>query len=286
MQAYIQLVRDLSGGEAPAKKAAGSSPRGSYQFLNVEKKGKAFFIALNRPDKKNALNHEAYEEIIKALKESGDSHETTLTILTGKGDYYCSGNDLNNFSISDPKEIPKMAKDANALLRRFVAAFIDHPKPLIALVNGPAIGISVTTLGLCDVIYASDTATFNTPFSSLGQSPEGCSSLIFPMIMGLAPATEMLLFGKKLTATEAMHHGLVNAVFPAQSFRAETERRVLQFSELPPKSLVLSKGIIRKNFRQLLHSVNNDECNLLEERWQSEECMNAIVKFFSSKSKI
>ena len=72
------------------------------------------------------------------------------------------------------------------MIRKFVCAFIDFPKPIVAAVNGPAIGVSVTLLGLVDIVYASDLATFHTPFMSLGQSPEACSSYLFPKIMGQA----------------------------------------------------------------------------------------------------
>lgn len=111
--------------------------------------------------------------------------------------------------------------------------FIDFPKPLIAVVNGPAVGISVTLLGLFDVVYASDRATFHTPFSHLGQSPEGCSSYIFPKMMGPSKAAEMLIFGKKLTAREALAQGLVTAVFPDDTFQKEVWARLKAYAKLP-----------------------------------------------------
>ncbi len=119
------------------------------------------------------------------------------------------------------------------LCRRFVSAFIDFPKPLLAAVNGPAVGIPVTSLGLCDVVFASDRATFHTPFASLGQSPEGCSSYIFPKIMGQAKANEVLLFGRKLTAQEAFDRGLVTEIFPDSSFQEDLQKKLDQYSQLP-----------------------------------------------------
>lgn len=94
-------------------------------------------------------------------------------------------------------------------MERFVDALIDIEKPLIAVVNGHAIGILVTTLGLCDLVIASNDATFQTPFSSTAQSPEGCSSYTFPKLMGTSVASLMLLFNHKLTAQEALAHGLI-----------------------------------------------------------------------------
>lgn len=209
-------------------------------------------VVLNRPEKKNALTPAMYKEIQAGLEEAAGETETVMTVVSAKGDYYSSGNDLGNFMV-DMSDIARVAKESNDLLRfqrpssrlgkgrkegahrNFVGALIDHPKPLIGLVHGPAIGICVTTLALFDVVYASDRATIHAPFSHLGQSPEGCSAFLFPRIMGPAKASEFLLFGRKLTAGEAEAAGLVSRVFPDQDFGAETERLLQAYARLPPQ---------------------------------------------------
>ncbi|VEL26599.1 unnamed protein product [Protopolystoma xenopodis] len=123
-----------------------------------------------------------YDAWITALHDASNDRTVKIVAVTGAGDYFSSGNDLSNFTMT--KSPLEMAEEAKSLLLRFVAAFIDFPKPLVALVNGPAVGISVTTLGLYDYIFAADNATFHTPFTSLGQTPEGCSSYTFPKVMG------------------------------------------------------------------------------------------------------
>jgi len=151
-------------------------------------------------------------------------------------------------------------------------------------VNGPAVGISVTIMGLCDAIYCSDKATFHTPFSALGQSPEGCSSYIFPKIMGYAKANEMLLFNKKITAVQALERNLVSEIIPDDKFLEVTTKKMEQYAKFPPQSMRLSKVLNRNTEKDLLKQVNIAECDRLEERWQSQECINAIMAFFS-KSK-
>lgn len=117
--------------------------------------------------------------------------------------------------MQDPSQgIEKATKDARDLLERFVASFIDYPKILIAAVNGPSIGIGTTLIGLCDFAYASDKATFHTPFVKLAQTPEACSSYTFPRLVGQRIAYEILVLGRKLTASEAKEARLVNDVFP------------------------------------------------------------------------
>ncbi|NWI62938.1 ECI2 isomerase, partial [Todus mexicanus] len=287
-QKYTELVSSLLSAEsaAQAKDAAPEEGRhDGYETIIVTTKNNITKIMFNRPDRKNAINHQMYREIMKALEEAG-KNDSTIAVITGSGDYYSSGNDLNNFANVQPSDMGKMAKDGAVLLRDFVDHFIDFPKPLIAVVNGPAIGICVTVLGLCDVVYASDRATFHTPFSHLGQSPEGCSSYLFPKIMGLAKANEMLLFGRKLTAAEACARGLVTEVFPDRTFQKEVWARLEGYASLPKNSLALSKQLIRSMEKEKLHKINSRECEVLQERWLSDECINAIVSFFQKKAKL
>ncbi|KFW05197.1 hypothetical protein N326_02527, partial [Eurypyga helias] len=287
-QKYTELVSSLVSAESAGQKKEASpevSGHSGYETILVTTKNNITKIMFNRPDRKNAINHKMYREIIKALEEAGKD-DSTIAVITGNGDYYSSGNDLSNFTNIQPSEMEKMASDGAVLLKEFVGHFIDFPKPLIAVVNGPAIGICVTVLGLCDLVYASDRATFHSPFSQLGQSPEGCSSYLFPKIMGLAKANEVLLFNKKLTAAEACAQGLVNEVFPDRSFQEEVWARLEAYASLPKNSLAVSKQLLRSMEKEKLHAVNSKECEVLKERWLSDECVNAIVSFFQKKSKL
>ncbi|NXG66319.1 ECI2 isomerase, partial [Hemiprocne comata] len=287
-QKYTELVSSLVSAESAGQKKDAPPEEGrhdGYETIIVTTKNKITKIMFNRPDKKNAINRKMYREIIQALEEAGKD-DSTIAVITGNGDYYSSGNDLSNFTDVQPNEMEKMAKDGAVLLKEFVGQFIDFPKPLIAVVNGPAIGICVTVLALCDIVYASDSATFHSPFSQLGQSPEGCSSYLFPKIMGLAKASEMLLFNKKLTAAEACAQGLVTEVFPERSFQTEVWARLEAYASLPKNSLALSKQLLRSVEKEKLHAVNSKECEVLQERWLSDECVNAIVSFFQKKSKL
>ena len=239
-------------------------------------------IRLNRPNKYNAITWQMYGEIGEFL-ERARQDPVKFVVLRGTGDYYSSGNDLGNFANIPPEGVQKMAKDGEKVLKKFVASFIDFDKPLVAVVNGPAVGIPVTTLGLCDVVFAKESATFHTPFTSLGQSPEACSSYTFPLIMGAAKANEILLFGKKLTAQEAFDRSLVTRVIPSSNFDEEINSILKQYSQLPPISLRTSKQIIRDTHKDKLHEVNGKECALLAERWCSDECIAAIMSFFQRK---
>ncbi|KAF0028641.1 hypothetical protein F2P81_019728 [Scophthalmus maximus] len=210
---------------------------------------------------------------------------TQAQMSAGAGDFYCSGNDLNNFVLGDGG-VEEKARQGAELLRKYVRAYIGFPKPLVAVVNGPAVGISVTLLGLFDLVYASERATFHTPFSQLGQSPEGCSSYTFPSLMGPAKASEMLLFNKKVTAAQACELRLVTEVFPESSFQTEVWTRLKAYAKLPPNSLALSRQLIRSVEKQRLYDVNDLEVECLRGRWVSDECAAAIMSFFQAKAKL
>ncbi|XP_042536249.1 enoyl-CoA delta isomerase 2 [Dipodomys spectabilis] len=286
-QNYVDLVSSLSSpseSSSHVEPGADQKTPGSEDVVVTSEDG-ITKIMFNRPAQKNAITTQMYREIILAL-EAASKDNSTITVITGNGDYYSSGNDLTNFTKIPPGGIEEVAKSGAILLRQFVDCFIDFPKPLIAVVNGPAVGIPVTLLGLFDAVYASDRATFHTPFSHLGQTAEGCSSYTFPKIMGPAKATEMLIFGKKLTAREACAQGLVTEVFPESTFQKEVWARLKAYAKLPPNAMKISKELIRSNEKEKLHAINAEECTILQGRWLSDECMNAIVNFLSRKAKL
>ncbi|RZF39627.1 hypothetical protein LSTR_LSTR001148 [Laodelphax striatellus] len=129
-----------------------------------------------------------YEGITKALNSSSNDESVVATVITGSGDFYSSGNDIKGY-MTDGFDFEKQSQEAATILERFVASFVNHSKILIAVVNGPAIGIAATTLALCDYVIASDKAYFYTPFTSLGLSPEGCSTHTFPRLLGTRKVT-------------------------------------------------------------------------------------------------
>lgn len=285
-QNYVDLVSSLSSSSEASSQGKGGADGNAQESKGVlvTSEGGITKIMFNRPSKKNAITFQMYQDIILALKNAS-TDDTVITVFTGAGDYYCSGNDLTNFT-SASGGMEEAANKGAEVLREFVNTFIDFPKPLVAVVNGPAVGIAVTLLGLFDAVYASDRATFHTPFSHLGQSPEACSSYTFPKMMGSAKAAEMLLFGKKLTAREAWAQGLVTEVFPESTFETEVWTRLKTYAKLPPNSMRISKELIRKNEKEKLHAVNEEECTTLRARWLSEECINAIMSFVARKPKL
>ncbi|XP_072366103.1 enoyl-CoA delta isomerase 2 isoform X1 [Scyliorhinus torazame] len=286
-QKYVDLIETLVSAEVPTQSevTATGDGKSSFQTINVTTEKNITTILLNRPAKKNAISIKMYEEIMTALEQAAKD-DSTLTVMTGSGDYYCSGNDLSNFTDIGTEGLEQKSKNSAELLKRYVSHYIDFPKPLIGVINGPAVGVAVTVLGLFDAVYSTDKATFHAPFSKLGQSPEGCSSYTFPKIMGTGKANEIILFNKKLTAAQAYELGLVTEVFPDSTFQKEVWKRLHAYAKLPKNSLAFSKQLIRGVEKEKLHAVNAQECERLVERWLSEECMNAIMGFFEKKSKL
>ncbi|XP_063600422.1 enoyl-CoA delta isomerase 2-like [Penaeus indicus] len=243
---------------APPGVPAADSSR--YEHLLVTLHEGVRTITFNRPEKKNALNEKMFDEIVDALQEAADDPNTIITATTGSGNVFTAGNDQTNFRTLT------MAQTRDILIR-FIGAFIDFPKPLVALVNGAAVGAGTTLLPLYDVVYAKEKAVFFTPFSALGITAEGCSTYTFPKLMGPGQATEMLLFNRKFSAAEACRLGLVTEVFPEATFQQEVQQRLQAMAKLPLKSLVYSKILTRDINKEALHKVNVAECQRVTERF-------------------
>lgn len=161
-----------------------------------------------------------------------------------------------------------------------VNAFIKFPKLLVAVVNGPAIGIGGTVIALCDIIYASEQAYFYTPFTRLGLCAEGCSSVTFPRILGTSKANEMLMLNHKMTARESERYGFVAHVYKDIQ---EIWDKLKQIKDLPIGSIMASKSLTRKFTVKELEAASAAEAEELGRRFETEEAFNALMSFQDSR---
>jgi len=253
--------------------------KSDFETLEVQLQNGVLSLNFNRPKRFNAFNPKMYAEVVEALKLATDHAAVRVVVVTGNGDYYSSGNDLSSFTTGEVS-----IESGVTTLNAFIEAFLFFPKVLIAAVNGPAIGVAASTLAHFDFVYASEKATFNTPFVPLAQSPEACSSVLFPKLMGTHVANEFLLLGKKFSAVEAQKAGLVGEVVKHEELLPRAFAVAKQLANSPPESLLESKKLIRNpELLNQLHKVHKKEVEVLAQRWQSEEFLNAIATFFARK---
>ncbi|XP_029157769.1 enoyl-CoA delta isomerase 2, mitochondrial isoform X2 [Nylanderia fulva] len=224
-----------------------------------------------------------YKELTSILNESAKNDEVLIFALTANGDFFSSGNDIG---ASMTMEItPTIFEDVNVVFKNFIDAIIVYPKLLIAVVNGPAIGIGSTMLGIFDIVYASDKAYFHTPFSSLGLVAEGCSTYTFPRLLGHSKAGDMLYLGYKMNAEEAKKYGLVSEVYSHDSLK-EVWDNLNNVSKLSSESILATKRLISKWNREILLKVNEEETKELKKRFESSDLIERLLNFLSRKNKL
>ena len=206
--------------------------------IQVSVSGRVQSIRINRPERKNALDIDMYAALTRAVRDAGASSDIRATFITGVGDSFCSGNDIEDFLKRPPT-------DESSPVAQFVEALIGAEKPIVAAVNGHAVGIGTTMLLHCDLVYAADSARFQTPFVNIGLCPEAGSSFLLPLLVGRRRAAEMLYLGKVLSAAEAAGSGLVNAVVPASRLEAEALKAAATIAAQPPQSVRTTKRLLR-----------------------------------------
>lgn len=241
-------------------------------------------IILNRPAKKNAITIPMYEKLINILNDSAQDSSLYIVILTGTGSFFSSGNDFI-FPLLGTTNSTFDANDNINIVKKLVETLILYPKLLIAIVNGPAIGIAVTMLPLFDIIYTSDTAYFQTPFTSLGLSAEGCSTYTFPKIFGNSKAGDMLYLGYKMTAFEAKQYGFVSEVYKYEHLE-DVWKYLKKLSQLSSESILAIKRLVKKWNEKILLEVNVEESNELVKRMQSSDWAERFNKIMLQKHKI
>lgn len=195
-------------------------------------------IEFNRPEKKNAFTSAMYVALAAALAEGEHDDSVRAILFHGQPGVFTAGNDLEDFMKRPPQ-------GSDSPVFHFLEAASAAAKPLVAAVNGPAVGIGTTLLLHCDLVYAGDDARFRLPFTSLGLVPEFASSYLLPLVAGYQRAAELLLLGEAFDARKAYEAGFVTKVVPAKQALDAAREGAQKIAALPAKSVRVTKALLK-----------------------------------------
>jgi enoyl-CoA hydratase/carnithine racemase len=236
-------------------------------------------MTLHRPEKKNAITQDMYRDLSAAIDSAQADPSIRCLVLLGGPGAFTAGNDLEDF-LKDGTSSKDTAHASNAI--KFLYSLVHNAKPLVAAVDGMAIGIGTTMLFHCDYVLASDRASFSTPFIHLGLVPEGASSLLAPRLMGHQRAFAMLVMGRALQADDAHAAGFVNAVVSSDVVGAEARKVAREIAALPAEAVAISRKLLKPSPEDLTRRIDQ-ESHLFGERMRSTEAIAAFKAFFARK---
>lgn len=205
-----------------------------------DKKNGVLTLTLNRPEKKNALTRAMYQTLGDAIDRAEHDPEVRCVLIQGEGDMFTAGNDIADFAAVNAGEAD-VRVGGNPLL----AALARAKTPLVAAVNGRAVGVGVTMLLHCDLVYLADNAQLSTPFVNLALVPEAASSLLLPARIGHARAFSMFVLGEAVDAQTAVAWGIANAVVPLAELRGRALSAAAAVAARPPAAVAITKALMR-----------------------------------------
>ncbi len=247
--------------------------------MSIEQRrdGRVLTLVFSRPERKNALTLDMYDTLAALLRGAASDREIRVVVLTGAGDVFTSGNDLSDFMKRPPTS-------TDTPVFRFLEAVARFPKPLLAAVNGAAIGVGTTVLLHCDLAYAAEGAVFQMPFTQLALVPEAGSSYLLPRTLGHRRAAELLLLGGKFDALTAQEAGLINHTLPADELMGFVAEQAATLAALPPAAVETSKRLMKAPFADTLDAVMRSEGAAFMERLASAEAAEAMGAFFEKRA--
>ena len=245
--------------------------------IEVERRGAVLRLAINRPEKKNALTAAMYHALADAFEQAEADAAVRVVLLHGSGDAFSAGNDLEDFLRIPWKgeEIPPPA--------RFIRTVAFATKPVVAAVHGLAVGVGTTILLHCDLVYAADNARFMMPFVSLGIVPEAASTVLLPLFIGRQRAMELFLLGAPLTAQRAYEIGLVNAVLAPDALLPAAVAVAQQLAEKPYGAVLACKQLVKRTLEQEVERALREEFDVIVERLASPETKEALSAFLEKR---
>lgn len=228
-------------------------------------------ILMDRPDKKNALTPDMYDAMTVALKDAEKNPDVRVIMITGAGDSFTAGNDLKDFLDNPPNS-------KNSPVMNFLHAISETKLPVVAAVNGVAVGVGVTMLLHCDFVYMSKDATLSLPFVNLGLVPEAAASLLLPRLAGHQRAAEMLMLGEPFSSKVAQEIGLANAVCEPADLQATALKTAKKLAAKPRDALRHTKALLRREFETVAQRLDA-EADVFAKCLESADAKEAFTAF-------
>jgi enoyl-CoA hydratase/carnithine racemase len=250
----------------------------SDSLVVVTIEGGVLEVRMNRPEKKNALTNAMYESLADALGRAAASADVRVILFSAEGDFFCAGNDLAEFAATAQSN----AADIGPGVRRFLLALNAAQKPVVAAVHGHAVGVGVTMLLHCDLVYIAEDAKLTTPFVSLGLVPEAASSLTFSERFGHVRAFAMLGLGEAMSGREAAAAGVANAALPAGEVLARARKAAQMLAAKPAGALLITKRLMRDGGHY--EARMREEFELFAERLKTPEAQQAFAAFLNKRA--
>ena len=247
------------------------------ELVIVTDDGPVRTVRMNRPEKKNALTMAMYDTMAAAIESAPRNSATRCLLIAGAPTAFCAGNDIGDFL-----QAAVTGGALGAPILRFLHALARCEMPLVAAVQGNAIGVGTTMLLHCDHVVAASNARFTTPFVGLGLVPEAASSLLAPRLMGQARAFSLLVMGRPLGADAAQAAGLVNTVVAPEAVEAEAMKAAQEIAALPPQGVLASRRLMRGKPDEIIARID-EEAELFKTRLQSAEARAAFEAFLTRK---
>lgn len=233
-------------------------------------------LTINRVDKKNSLTQPMYAALCDALQHAVDSGDVRVVVIQGHATIFSAGNDIGDF-------LSGAAASMDAPVFRFLRAIAGFPKPLVAAVCGPAVGVGTTMLFHCDLVYAGDNAAFSMPFVNLGLCPEAGSSLLAPQMLGYHRAAEALLLGEPFMAEAALEVGLVNRIVPPTEANSVAQAQARKLAAKPISSLIETKRLMKKGQVAVLQTQMDDELKSFGRMLSEPAAKEAFTAFMEKR---
>jgi enoyl-CoA hydratase/carnithine racemase len=246
------------------------------EHITTSHQGAVLHLGFNRPERKNAITGDMYQVLADTLNAAASDPAIRVVLLHGSDAMFSAGNDLEDFLKKPPHG------DSSPVIQ-FLNAVSCFPKPLVAAVSGIAVGVGVTMLMHCDLVYVSDNAKLSVPFAQLGLCPEAASSYLLPFIAGYQKAAEKLMLGEPFDGQECVNIGLANRVLPVAELMAFADQQAQKMAALPSSSLRATKALMKSGMKDIIANRMMEESLQFRKMLASPEAREAFTAFMQKR---